>query len=130
MAQSTQTAGVALSGHESSSLAFDLVLQPSSICEKLLDTFNSNKNSSKSRIKEIPQPMLGVLTEFLQQLQIESKVDSNGAKKDQRRKAQVQLMVCISMSIINSRTLFLLVRNHSTYHTYLSSFRFYKLVLL
>ena len=133
MAQSTQTAGVALSGHESSSLAFDLVLQPSSICEKLLDTFNSNKNSSKSRIKEIPQPMLGVLTEFLQQLQIESKVDSNGAKKDQRRKAQVQLMVCISMSINNSRTLFstiVLVRNHSTYHTYLSSFRFYKLVLL
>ena len=95
MAQSTQTAEVALSGHESASLAFDLVLLPSSICDRLLDPFNASKISSKSRIKEIPQPMLGVMTEFLQQLQIESKVDSNGARKDQRRKAQVQLMVCI-----------------------------------
>ena len=95
MAQPGQTIGISLSGHESSSLAFDLVLQPSSIFEKLLDTFNANKISTKTRIKEIPQPMLGVLTEFLQQLQVESKVDFNGARKDQRRKAAVQLMVCL-----------------------------------
>ena len=94
MAQSTPTAGVSLSGHESASLAFDLVLQPSSIFEKLLDAFNTDKTTSKTRVKEIPQPMLGVLNEFLQQLQTESKVDSNGARKDQRRKASVQLMVC------------------------------------
>ena len=94
MAQSTPTAGVSFSGHESASLAFDLVLQPSSIFKKLLDAFNTDKTTSKTRVKEIPQPMLGVLNEFLQQLQTESKVDSNGARKDQRRKASVQLMVC------------------------------------
>ena len=95
MAQSPVTAGVAITGHEASSLAFELVLLPSSISEKLLEPFITPRKSSATRLKEIPQPMLGVLTEFLQQLQTDNKMDSTGVTKDQRRKASVQLMVNI-----------------------------------
>ena len=100
MAQAQMTGAVAMTGHETSALAFELVLLPSSLSEKLLDPFNSKKKDLGTRIKEIPQPMLGVLTEFLQQLQIDSKMESIAATKDQRRRASVQLMVIIS-SIYN-----------------------------
>ena len=95
MASSPMTSGAAMTGHEASSLAFELVLLPSSISEKLLDPFKSNAKHRVTRLKEIPQPVLGVLTEFLQQLQIDNKMDTTTVTKDQRRKASVQLMVNI-----------------------------------
>ena len=88
-------AGVAMTGHETSSLAFELVLLPTSISEKLLEPYNASRKSLATKVKEIPQPMLGVLTEFLQQLQIDSKTEPSAASKDQRRKASLQLMVSI-----------------------------------
>ena len=91
--QSPITEGVTMAGHETSSLAFELVLLPSSITEKLLEPFHATRKGSSTRLKEIPQPMLGVLMEFLQQLQIDSKIEPTAASKDQRRKASVQLMV-------------------------------------
>ena len=90
------TGAVAMTGHETSLLAFELVLQPSSLSEKLLKPFIENKCLGV-RVKEIPQPLLGVLTEFLQELQIDSKIETMGATKDPRRRASLQLMVIISI---------------------------------
>ena len=93
MAQHQMNAALAMAGHETSSLAFELVLLPSSLSEKLLEPFKETKRLLGSRLKEIPQPMLGVLTEFLQQLQTDSKMELTTGAKDQRRRASVQLMV-------------------------------------
>ena len=91
------TGAVAMTGHETSALAFELVLQPSSLSEKLLEPFLKKKKNLGTRVKEIPQPLLGVFTEFLQELQIDSKMETLGATKDPRRRASLQLMVIISI---------------------------------
>ena len=93
MAQQQMNAALAMAGHETSSLAFELVLLPSSISKKLLEPFKATKKASGKRLNQIPQPMLGVLTEFLQQLQTDSKMELTAGAKDQRRRASVQLMV-------------------------------------
>ena len=90
-----------MSGHETSTLAFELVLLPSSISDKLIEPFKETRKNSSSRLTEIPQPMLGVLTEFLQQLQTYGKMESTAGAKDQRRRASVQLMVSVLMLNVN-----------------------------
>ena len=93
MAQQQVNTAPAMAGHETSALAFELVLLPSSISEKLLEPFKATKKALGPRLNQIPQPMLGVLAEFLQQLQTDSKMELTAGAKDQRRRASVQLMV-------------------------------------
>ena len=72
---------------ETAQLAFELILQPSSLEDKLL---NPNRGHDKLPSK-VPDVVSGVLTDFLQQMHADNKPESS-SEVNQRRKASIQMM--------------------------------------